>query len=124
MTWAYKSNPLMQPFITKGYQEIATELDASVIPVGPIWMRAKELRPDLNLYFDNKHPSPDGSYLIALIVYQTLTGNSINQISNRVTTIDSDGEKLYLSFVLKENAVFFQQLVTEAEMQPIKLEKE
>ena len=114
----------MQPFITKGYQEIANELDASVIPVGPIWMRAKELRPDLNLYFDNKHPSPDGSYLIALIVYQTLTGNSINQISNRVTTIDSDGEKLYLSFVLKENAVFFQQLVTEAEIQPIKLEKE
>ena len=57
-------------------------------------------------------------------MYQTLTGNSINQISNRVTTIDSDGEKLYLSFVLKENAVFFQQLVTEAEIQPIKLEKE
>ena len=124
MTWAYKSNPLMQPFITKGYQDIATELDASVIPVGPIWMRAKELRPDLNLYFDDKHPSPDGSYLIALIVYHTLTGNSINQISNRVTTIDSDGEKLYLSFILKENAVFFQQLVTEAEIQPIKLEKE
>ncbi|EAR13223.1 hypothetical protein PI23P_01977 [Polaribacter irgensii 23-P] len=121
MTWAYKSNPLMQPAITQGYTELAAELDASIIPVGPIWMQARELRPDLNMYFDDKHPSTDGSYLIALIVYKTLTGNAINEISNRVTTTDIDGEKLYLSFVLEENALFFKQLVTAAGIEPIKL---
>ena len=88
-------------------------MNAKVIPVGPIWLPARELRPDINLYFDNKHPSSDGSYLIALIVYKSLTGNSISEISNRVTTIDKDGEKLYLSFVLTETAAFFKQLVEE-----------
>jgi hypothetical protein len=113
LTWAYQSNPLMQPTITKGYLNLAHELNAKVIPVGPIWIKARALRPDLNLYFDDKHPSSDGSYLIALIVYHSLTGKSNSKISNRVTTIDKDGEKLYLSFVLPETASFFKQLVEE-----------
>ncbi len=113
LTWAYKSNPLMQPAITKEYLDLAQELNAKIIPVGPIWMKARELRPDLNLYFDDKHPSSDGSYLIALIVYKSLTGNSNSNISNRVITTDKDGEKLYLSFVLSKTAEFFKQLVEE-----------
>ncbi len=124
LTWAYKSNPLMQPTITKEYLGLAQELNAKVIPVGPIWMKARELRPDINLYFDNKHPSSDGSYLIALIVYKSLTGNSISEISNRVTTIDKDGEKLYLSFVLTETASFFKQLVRETNFESFNKEKE
>ena len=124
LTWAYKSNPLMQPTITKEYLGLAQELNAKVIPVGPIWMKARELRPDINLYFDNKHPSSDGSYLIALIVYKSLTGNLISEISNRVTTIDKDGEKLYLSFVLTETASFFKQLVRETNFESFNKEKE
>jgi hypothetical protein len=124
LTWAYKSNPLMQPTITKGYLDLANKLNAKVIPVGPIWMRARELRPDLNFYFDDKHPSYDGSYLIALIFYKTLTGKSIADIPHRVTTFDKDGEKLYLSFVLEENSLFFKQLVEESNIESIKTEKE
>lgn len=124
LTWAYKSNPLMQPTITKGYLDLAHELNAKVIPVGPIWMKARELRPDLKLYFDDKHPSSDGSYLIALIVYKALTGKSISEISNRVTTFDKDGEKLYLSFVLPETAAFFKQLVDETNFESYNSVKE
>ena len=99
-------------------------MNAKVIPVGPIWIKARELRPDINLYFDNKHPSSDGSYLIALIVYKSLTGNLISEISNRVTTIDKDGEKFYLSFVLTETASFFKQLVRETNFESFNKEKE
>jgi hypothetical protein len=124
LTWAYKSNPLMQPAITKEYLDLAQELNAKVIPIGPIWMKARELRPDLNLYFDDKHPSSDGSYLIALIVYKSLTGNPNSDISNRVTTTDKDGEKLYLSFVLSETADFFKQLVEETNFESFNKVKE
>lgn len=124
LTWAYKSNPLMQPTITKAYLSLARELNAKVIPAGPIWMKAKELRPDLNLYFDDKHPSSDGSYLIALIVYKSLSGNSVSKISNRVTTTDKDGEKLYLSFVLPETAAFFKELVEETNFESFNKVKE
>lgn len=124
LTWAYKSNPLMQPIITKGYLELAHKLNAKVIPVGPVWMKARELRPNLNLYFDDKHPSSDGSYLIALIAYKALTKKSVTEISNRITTIDRDGEKLYLSFVLPETSVFFKQLVEESNIESFNKIKE
>ncbi|MFT4804799.1 MAG: hypothetical protein ACI8QP_001277 [Porticoccaceae bacterium] len=124
LTWAYKSNPLMQLTITKTYLDLAQELGAKVIPVGPVWMKARELRPDLNLYFDDKHPTSDGSYLIALIAYKTLTEKSVSKISSRVTTIDKDGEKLYLSFVLDETAAFFKQLVEETNFESFNKEKE
>ena len=124
LTWAYQSNPLMQPTITKGYLDLAYELNVKVIPVGPIWMKARVLRPDLNLYFDDKHPSSDGSYLIALIVYHSLTGKSNSEISNRVTTKDIDGEKLYLSFVFPETASFFKQLVEETNFESFNKAKE
>lgn len=124
LTWAYKSNPLMQPTITKAYLDLAHELSAKVIPIGPIWMKARNLRPDVNLYFDDKHPTSDGSYLIALIAYKTLTKKSISEISNRVTTVDNDGEKLYLSFVLNETSVFFKQLVEEFDFESFNKEEE
>ena len=114
----------MQPTITKAYLDLAHELNAKVIPIGPIWMEAQNLRPDINLYFDDKHPTSDGSYLIALIAYKALTKKSISEISKRVTTIDKDGEKLYLSFVLTETAVFFKQLVEKFDFKSFNKEKE
>jgi hypothetical protein len=87
-------------------------------------MEAQNLRPDINLYFDDKHPTSDGSYLIALIAYKALTKKSISEISKRVTTIDKDGEKLYLSFVLTETAVFFKQLVEKFDFKSFNKEKE
>lgn len=113
ITWSYDSNPLMQPEITKGYLDVAHKLQAKVIPVGPIFMKARELRPKVNFYFDDKHPSSDASYLIALIAYKALTGNAVSEIPARVETTDKDGEKFYLSFVLPGRAKFLRDLVEE-----------
>jgi hypothetical protein len=112
-TWAYDSNPLQQPAITKGYTALARSLGSSYVPVGEIWDKARFLRPDLELYSDDKHPSPDATYLIALAFLKALSGQSVLSVPERLTSLDSFGEKLYLSIVSAENAAFFKQLVEE-----------
>lgn len=118
MTWAYKSNPLYQPIISKNYNELGKNLSIDVIPVGEIFMKARNLRPDLNFYFDDKHPSSDGSYLIALIFYKALTGNSVANIPDRLNSKDENGEEVILSFILPETGVFLKQLVDEWAFEP------
>ncbi|MBO0343473.1 DUF4886 domain-containing protein [Flagellimonas profundi] len=123
MTWAYHSNPLMQETITKGYMDLATKLNAKVLPVGPVYMKARTLRPDLDLYFDDKHPSSDGTYLIALTITKLLSGKSIMDVPDRLITEDRKGEKLYLSFVLPTTGKFLRQLVDEMNFEPYKTQK-
>jgi len=120
MTWGYDSNPLMQETIGSSYLELGKQTGVKVVPVGTIFMEAQKVRPDLNLYFDDKHPSPDGSYLIALIYYKYLTGKSVMDIPNRLVTKDSEGEQLYLNFILPQNGTFFRQLVEDFDMKSLK----
>lgn len=121
MTWGYKSNPLYQPIISKAYNELGKDLHINVIPVGEILMKARALRPDLNFYFDDKHPSSDGSYLIALIFYKALTGKSVANIPDRLNSKDENGEEIILSFILPETGIFFRQLVDEWVFEPKKI---
>ena len=120
MTWAYDSNPLMQETIGSSYIKLGQETGVKVVPVGSIFMKAQEARPDLKMYFDDKHPSSDGSYLIALIYYKYLTGNSVKDIPNRLVTKDSKGDQLYLNFVLPETGTFLRQLVEDFDMESFK----
>ena len=120
MTWAYDSNPLMQEEIGSSYLELGEETGAKVIPVGTIFMKARKARPDLKMYFDDKHPSSDGSYLIALIYYKFFTGKSVMDIPNRLSTTDEEGKLMYLSFVLPETGDFLRQLVEQYDMESIK----
>lgn len=120
MTWAYDSNPLMQETISTSYIELGMETGVKVVPVGTIFMEAQKARPDLKMYFDDKHPSSDGSYLIALIYYKYLTGKSVKDIPNRLKTTDSNGDMLYLNFVLPETGAFLKQLVEDFDMESYK----
>ncbi|MEP2668717.1 MAG: hypothetical protein ABJH04_06975 [Cyclobacteriaceae bacterium] len=114
MTWAREHNPLMQQQITDGYEQLGKETQTQVIPVGEIWMKALDLRPDLKLYFaDGSHPSPLGTYLTALAFFKQLTGKPTAKIPNRIISTDKDGEKLYLTIQTQEDADFLQQLVDE-----------
>lgn len=123
MTWGYKSNPLYQPIISKAYKQLGKDLQINVVPVGEIFMKARMLRPDLNFYFDDKHPSSDGSYLIALIFYKALTGNSVTDIPDRLNSKDENGEEIILSFILPETGIFLRQLVDEWVFEPKKIIK-
>ena len=112
-TWAYKSNPLMQPAITAAYAQLAQEVDAGLAPVGPLWESVRRNRPDLELFFDDKHPTPVGTYLLGLALFKKLTGLSVMEIPDRLATTDRYGEKLYLLFVLPEDGAFLRQTVEE-----------
>ncbi len=110
-TWAYKSNPLMQATLTRKYAELAGELKAENLPMGPAWASVRQYRPDMEMYFDDKHPAPLGTYLIGLAFYKKLSGQSVLKIPDRLTTTDQFGEQTYLIFVLPEDGVFLRQSI-------------
>ncbi len=111
ITWGYRSNPLIQSQVTPAYEQLARKAGAMVVPAGPLIQQARELRPDLVLYQDDKHPSENGTYLIALAFFKFFTGLPTADIPKRLTTSDKDGELLYLCFLSAEDANFFQRLV-------------
>ena len=113
MTWAYKSNPLMQDKITEMYKRLAAETGSDYVPCGPLFASARQWRPDLELFSDDKHPSPNGTYLLALAFYKYLSGKTVMGIPERLATKDLFGEKLYLVFMNKDDAKFLQQLTEE-----------
>ncbi|MCB9294643.1 MAG: hypothetical protein H6559_16210 [Lewinellaceae bacterium] len=113
MTWAYKSNPLMQAKITEMYKRLAAETGSGYVPCGPLFAAARQWRPGLELFSDDKHPSPNGTYLLALAFYKYLSGKTVLGIPERLATKDLFGEKLYLVFMNEDDAKFLQQLTEE-----------
>lgn len=114
-TWGYKSNPLLIRPIIEGYNKLAEETDVHTIPAGELFKEARQWRPDLELFQDDKHPSSNGTYMLGLAFYKYFTGRSTAGIPFRLTTTDKDGEKLYLIFMAKEDSDFLQQLVDDYE---------
>jgi hypothetical protein len=112
----------MQTKITESYQDLAEHLGTKFVPMGSVLALAREKRPDLDLFFDDKHFSPIGSYLEALVFYKFLTGKSVMSIPNRLTTLDAEGHKMYLNFILPTTGDFLRQLVEEYPMETLKPE--
>ena len=85
LTWARKHSPQMLDDLVAAYEQIASELDAEVAPVGKAWAVANAEVPSANLYLaDDSHPSSAGSYLSAVTLYATLFDESPK---NALTTI-------------------------------------
>lgn len=120
MTWAYSYNPLMQNTISSSYIELGVKTDTKVVPVGNIFMEVQKIRPNLKMYFDKKHPSSAGSYLIALIFYKYLTGKTVLDIPTLLKVSNSKGEKTYLSFVLPETGAFLRQFIEGIDIEAFK----
>ncbi|MCR9229140.1 MAG: SGNH/GDSL hydrolase family protein [Flavobacteriaceae bacterium] len=95
MTWHPKDRPEQQRTISAAYKKLGGALKVPVIPVGDIFYRCGKRRPEINLYADKKHPSEEAAYLIALVMYRALTGNSVKNIPDRlvVSPTAEDGAK-------------------------------
>jgi len=77
VTWARLDSPQDQEALTRAYQTAARESGAVLALVGPAWAAARQELPDLALHApDGSHPTPAGTYLAALVLYRTLTGDS------------------------------------------------
>jgi len=114
MTWARDYNPYMQDIINKGYAELAEDIDAVLVPVGPAFKRAQKLRPEIALYhFDGSHQSTLGTYLAACVFYGKLTGQSPVGLPHRLITKDQNGELLYLTIQAPNDALFCQKVAED-----------
>lgn len=117
-TWAYKSNPLMQPTLTAAYTKLVEETGSQMVPAGVLFQQVRQWRPDLNMFADDKHPSSNATYMLGLAFYRFFTNDSVKEIPNRITTRDKDDELTYLLFMLEEDADFLKQIVGEATIKP------
>ena len=113
MTWAYKSNPLMLPEIERMYKKLSELTNSDYVPCGPLFEKSLHNRPDLALFHDDKHPSKNGTYLLGLAFYKYFTGKKTLGLSNNISTLDANGQKLYLLFMKRTDTNFLQQLVDE-----------
>jgi hypothetical protein len=73
LTWSRQQVPQAQQQITRAVEDIAAEVGALVVPVGPVWHAAMREDPGLVLYEDDgSHPTAAGSYLAACVFLVSL----------------------------------------------------
>lgn len=111
MTWAYKSDPLMYSPLRDGYKKLAKETKSELVPCGELFEAVRTLRPTMEMYFDDKHPSANATYMLGLAFLKYFTHASVDKIAPRITTRDKDGELLYLLFMHNEDADFLKKIV-------------
>ena len=74
MTWPYERlNWITLDEIAKAHNDISTQLNAPVAPVGMAFQRSQAERPDLDMLGrDKEHESIHGTYLAACVIYASL----------------------------------------------------
>jgi len=96
--------------VRESYRMAAARVDGSFYPAGAAWQIAWERDADLPLYGkDGFHPSPMGTYLAALVIYEQLAGKSPVGLPARIRT--DDGAEVRLS---GRTAKLLQEAAAEA----------
>ena len=91
MTWAARNRGADQVVISKIYENIAHECNATLAPVGKAWQLIQTHHEFMDLYHrDGRHASKAGAYLSACVFYALLCGDPVG-LSNR---IEKDGRVL------------------------------
>jgi hypothetical protein len=85
--WPAASRVQDFPRAIESYQLAAADVGGVYLPVAPAWLRAWELDSSLTLYADDLHPSVEGAYLSALVVYACLLQKTPVGLPRQVSTI-------------------------------------
>jgi hypothetical protein len=113
-TWARQNTPETQPMINQVYQELSEANQAALIPVGACWAKAREWDKDINLFHtDGSHPSPVGSFLVALCFVKKITGKLPEKFATVYNYIDKDGETFRIMQVSEAEIQFCVKVVNE-----------
>jgi hypothetical protein len=84
-TWAHRDGmpsagldyAAMQAAIDEAYRLVARQTGSGLVPAGEAWQRAAAEATSPALWSDDgSHPAPAGTYLVACVLYQALTGAS------------------------------------------------
>ena len=77
MTWPYKNKPEMQQKLEKEFFKASKLNNLRLIPAGQAFLFINQNFPNINLYTkDLRHPSKEGTYLAALMVFTSLSNKS------------------------------------------------
>jgi hypothetical protein len=87
--------------LASAYNSVGTELGALVAPAGLAFARSLHDRPDLALYTSDGHPTREGSYLAACVLYGTIS---------RETPVDNRHSGKGLT---AETSAYLQQIAAE-----------
>lgn len=118
-TWMYPAieslNSDNQVFpIEESIKKIVDGTNTSVIPIGRAFRTFQDKYPDYNLLTDdNKHPSPNGTYLASCVIFSHLSAESSKNLSRRFKGVDSLGNDIYYSIVESEISVLLQEIADD-----------
>jgi len=77
MVWPTADRVAFWDDVTISYTQAAAAVDGMLLPAGEAFREAMRLNPHLTLFSpDGFHPSPAGTYLVALVIYAQLTHRS------------------------------------------------
>ena len=77
MSWPYKNKPEMQNQLEEEFLKVSKINKLRMIPAGQAFLHVNQNYPSINLYTnDLRHPSKEGTYLAALMVFTTLNNKS------------------------------------------------
>lgn len=96
-------------------EDIATNAqEVTLIPVGRAFDLFTATYPEIQLLTDDdKHPSPNGTYLAACVIYATLSGNSAIGLDRRYEGKDANGKKIFYSIVENRVVTKCQQIADQ-----------
>jgi hypothetical protein len=85
--------------------------NATYVPVGNAFDFVEKNHPEINLYMDdNKHPSPNATYLAACVFYSMITGESPVGLPRRFEGKNIDGKKIYYIITETKAAITTQKV--------------
>ena len=67
--------------LQKNLRSLASATGADVVDVASVWERVRLEQLPFSLYKDGNHPSLEGSYLAALVIYAKLTGGRVDKVT-------------------------------------------
>src|SRR5205823_1153249 len=89
--WPASDRPIDFPRANESYRLAAEAVQGTLFPVGEAWLAAQALDRSIPLYaFDGLHPSVEGSYLAALVMYATLYDRSLEGLPARLRLRDGE----------------------------------
>lgn len=112
MVWPSRGRPQDFDGTRESYAMAASRSDAILFPAGEAWRAAWRRDPALELYGpDDLHPTPLGSYLVALVMAAELSGRSPRDLPS---TISVGRERSYTLTVPEPAATTLKDAAAEA----------
>jgi len=100
--------------IEENMRNIVAGKDDQMLVVGAAFELFAKRYPEIELFTDDdKHPSPQGSYLAACLIFSTLSEQTSKGLQRRYSGLDHNNKKIYYNIVEQSTAEKCQQLVDE-----------